>query len=89
MDGVADFVAKIDNRMTIYVRALLATISDQQIKFDGNIFRDLFTNNGVDAIGINRLADGRLYISYESATHYRTVIYDHEKFMEYRLESLK
>ena len=46
-------------------------------------------DNGVDAIGINRLADGRLYISYESATHYRTVIYDHEKFMEYRLESLK
>lgn len=89
MDGVADFVAKIDNRMTIYVRALLATISDQQIKFDGNIFRDLFTNNGVDAIGINRLADGRLYISYESATHYRTVIYDHEKFMKFRVESLK
>lgn len=83
-DGLADFIADIDGKMKIYSTAILATLSDKQIKFDGNVFRDMFSKNGVDVLAVNLLPDGRLYVGYTTAAVNKTVYYDHTKFMEYR-----
>lgn len=83
-NGVADLCATIDSRMKIYVTAILATISDIKVSFDGAVFRDLFSKNGVDAIAVNRLPDGRLYVSYGTAAVHKTIVYDHDTFMEFR-----
>lgn len=83
-NGVADLVAKIEGRMTVYVRAVLATIKEDKIAFDGNLFYDIFSKAGVDAISVNKVNDDILFIKYENAYMYKSVIYYHRQFIDYR-----
>jgi hypothetical protein len=87
-DGIADFIVHVQDRMTIYIRSVLATLSDSKIVFDGNLFYDIFANSGVDAISINKIDDDTLYISYENGYMYKDVIYSHNQFVEYRKSRL-
>lgn len=83
-NGVADFIATIPGRMKIFVRAIVATLSDVSISFDGLVFRDMFTKNGVDAIAIWRKPDAKLLASYETGVHRKVIVYDHNEFMKFR-----
>lgn len=75
--------------MKIYVLAVLATMSDTRVSFDGSVFRDMFTKNGIDAIAINHTSEGLLYVAYETTVLSKTVLYNHDVFMEYRNRSIK
>ena len=83
-DGTADFSAEFDGRMKTFVRIGCATLSDTMVKFDGYVFKSLFTDTGVDAIAVTQADDGRLVMDYENSLLFKTVVYDHAKFMEYR-----
>lgn len=83
-DGTADFGAEFEGRMKTFVRIGCATLSDTSVKFDGYLFKSLFTDTGVDAIAVTQGADGRLVMDYENSLLIKTVVYDHVKFMEYR-----
>lgn len=83
-EGLADFSADLGGKMKIYATAILATLSDKKVKFDGNVFRDMFSKNGVDALAVNLLPNGLLYIGYKTATVAKSVYYDHTQFMEFR-----
>ena len=87
-NGVSDFKAVIGKRMTIYVRAVLATLTDDSIKFDGNIFKEMFSQNGVDAISINKIPgdDNMLFVKYENGYMHKTVVYNHDRFFSYRIK---
>ena len=86
-NGVADFKAVIGKRMTIYVRAVLATLTDDSIKFDGNIFKEMFSQNGVDAISINKIPgdENMLFVKYENGYMHKTVVYNHDRFFSFRI----
>ena len=85
-NGLADFSANIEGKIKIYATAILATLSDVKVQFDGNVFRDMFTKNGVDVLAVNQLPGGRLYIGYTNAAVTKSVYYDHTKFMKYRTQ---
>lgn len=80
--GIADFYANTNGRMKVYSRAMLATLDETPIKFDGYLFKDMFTNTGVDAISVDLGENGNIMISYETSIMYKDVSYNHIKFME-------
>lgn len=83
-DGVADLVSKVEGRLTVYVRAVLATLKEDKIVFDGNLFYDIFSKSGVDAISVNKVNEDTLFIKYENAYMHKVVVYYHNQFIDYR-----
>lgn len=88
-DGIGDFVTVYPGKYSVNVRAFMATISDKSISFDGDLFADLFTNTGVDAIQINEISEGILYIGYENQYMYKALYYNHAEFQSYREKIIK
>jgi len=82
-NGVADLVLVVPNRAVITNRMSMATIKDEKVKFDGELFMDLFNDNNVTGVALHSI-DGVYVIKYDTALLHKTMIYDHNAFIEYR-----
>lgn len=84
-DAMADFTLTYPGRYTVSARLVLAMLVDTVIKINGALFEDLLTKSGVDALSIYRVIDSnKLCIHYENSVSFKTMLYDHDKFMELR-----
>jgi hypothetical protein len=90
-DAVVDFMVSYENRFDVNVRTYVATLSEvmEPVKIDGRLFTELIEKSGVDAFAVYRLHNGLLYIKYENAVSFKSILYNHDKFMSYRVDEIK